>query len=211
MWHSLQTALHLITRIQKQAPHSNNQCQQAVDEEAEPGTEEDFGGGILRKRGKASRQIKQNDAEAAALQQVRFWPQQSANICHTVLHWLSSAAVFVQVSCISYQAGVQCCPCKLRSHGAEAAKKKCEHFCSSAHQSLLGDAIVPYCDMCIMSGAVLQSLDEYFGSDQPLSEGDQFLKQYVVNKVRFVTLVYAHMGLQVLGPLPLVVDLSALL
>lgn len=28
-----------------------------------------------------------------------------------------------------------------------------------------------------------QSLDEYFGSDQPLSEGDQFLKQYVLNKV----------------------------
>ena len=54
---------------------------------------------------------------------------------------------------------------------------------------ILGDAIVPYCDMCIMRGAVLQSLDEYFGSDQPLSEGDQFLKQYVVNKVNFVTLV----------------------
>lgn len=48
---------------------------QAVDDEGEPGASEDFGGGVLRKRAKASRQDKQADAEAAALQQV--CPQQT--------------------------------------------------------------------------------------------------------------------------------------
>ena len=43
---------------------------QAVDEEADPSAEEEFGGGVLRKRAKASKQDKQADAEAAALQQV---------------------------------------------------------------------------------------------------------------------------------------------
>lgn len=45
-------------------------CMQAVDEEAGPSAEEEFGGGVLRKRAKATKQDKQADAEAAALQQV---------------------------------------------------------------------------------------------------------------------------------------------
>ena len=32
---------------------------------------------------------------------------------------------------------------------------------------------------------VLQSLDAYFGTGKPLNDDDKFLRQYVLNKVRF--------------------------
>ena len=31
---------------------------------------------------------------------------------------------------------------------------------------------------------MLQSLDEYFGTDAPLNDDDKFLRQYVLNKVK---------------------------
>ncbi len=32
--------------------------------------------------------------------------------------------------------------------------------------------------------SMLQSLDEYFGTDAPLNDDDKFLRQYVLNKVK---------------------------
>lgn len=45
---------------------------QAVEEEGEDATSDEFGGGVLRKRQKASRLEQQSDGEAADLQQVTF-------------------------------------------------------------------------------------------------------------------------------------------
>lgn len=44
---------------------------QAVEEEANEGSEDDFGGGVLHKRQRAAAQSQQSDGEAADLQQVR--------------------------------------------------------------------------------------------------------------------------------------------
>ena len=36
---------------------------------------------------------------------------------------------------------------------------------------------------------MLQSLDEYFGTDAPLDDDDKFLRQYVLNKVKLALAV----------------------
>ena len=55
---------------------------QAVEEEGNEGSEDDFGGGVLHKRQRAAAQSQQSDGEAADLQQVKHAScQQQLNHC----------------------------------------------------------------------------------------------------------------------------------